>query len=82
MARKKESGKMTAKDVINEKSERIMQGIAVWASFYRSNPHRFVKDYLNVELKLFQKILLYQMMHNNYFMYLASRGQGEHSCPV
>lgn len=77
MARKKESGKMTAKDVINEKSERIMQGIAVWASFYRSNPHRFVKDYLNVELKLFQKILLYQMMHNNYFMYLASRGQGK-----
>ena len=40
------------------------------------NPQRFVKEYLNVNLKLFQKILLYAMMHNNFFMYLAARGQG------
>lgn len=42
-----------------------------------NNPQRFVKDYLNVKLKLFQKILLYAMMHNNYILYLASRGQGK-----
>ena len=77
MARNKISEKKSAREVVNDKSERIMQGIAAWASFYRSNPHRFVQDYLHVELKLFQKILLYQMMHNNYFMYLASRGQGK-----
>lgn len=59
----------------NEKSERIMRGIAYWCSFYRHNPHRFVKDYLNINLKLFQIILLYQMMHNNYIMYCAARGQ-------
>ena len=54
-----------------------MNGVAYWAAFYRHNPQRFVKDYLHVELKLFQKILLYMMMHNNFFMYLAARGQGK-----
>jgi len=42
----------------NQKTERIMNGIAIWTAFYRANPHRFVKEYLNVNLKLFQKILL------------------------
>ena len=69
--------KKSTTELANEKSERIMNGIAAWASFYRSNPHRFVKDYLNINLKLFQKILLYEMMHNNYFMYIASRGLGK-----
>ncbi|SNZ09958.1 Terminase-like family protein [Terribacillus aidingensis] len=59
------------------KSERLMEGIAVWGSFYRSNPQRFVSEYLGINLKLFQCILLYMMMHNHYFMYLASRGQGK-----
>ena len=59
--------KMSEKEVANEKSERIMNGVAAWAGFYRENPHRFVKDYLNVNLKLFQKILLYAMMHNDFF---------------
>lgn len=59
------------------KSERIMEGVGIWTSFYRSNPHKFVEDYLGVKLKLFQQILIMMMMHNNYFMYLASRGQGK-----
>lgn len=67
--------KMSQKELEADKHRRIMEGVAVWASFYRCNPHRFVKDYLNVELKLFQKILLYGMMINNYFMYIAARGQ-------
>lgn len=59
------------------KSERLTEGIGVWASFYRANPHRFVKEYLGINLKLFQIILLFAMNFNNYFMYLASRGQGK-----
>ena len=59
------------------KSDRLMDGIGIWASFYRSNPHRFVKEYLGITLKMFQCILIYMMMHNHYFMYLASRGQGK-----
>ena len=65
-----------------EKSDRIMNGIAAWCAFYRENPQRFVKDYLNINLKWFQKILIYQMIHNDKTMYIASRGQGGWSCPV
>jgi hypothetical protein len=59
------------------KSERLTEGIGIWASFYRANPHRFVKEYLGITLKLFQIILIFMMNHNHYFMYLASRGQGK-----
>ena len=69
--------KKSEQELANEKSQRIMEGVAYWANFYRYNPQRFVKDYLHVNLKLFQKILLYAMMHNNYFMYIAARGQGK-----
>ena len=37
--------KKSEKQLANEKSERIMQGIAYWAAFFRLNPHRFAKDY-------------------------------------
>ena len=47
--------KKSEKQLANEKSERIMQGIAYWASFYRhqQNPQRFVKEYLNADDKIF-----------------------------
>lgn len=69
--------KKSTKEIANEKSKRIMEGVAAWCAFYRSNPHRFVKDYLNINLKLFQKILIYMMMCSNCFMYIASRGLGK-----
>ncbi|WP_405101444.1 terminase large subunit domain-containing protein [Oceanobacillus sp. FSL H7-0719] len=59
------------------KSEKLMNGINTWASFYRANPHRFVSEYLGIHLKLFQVILIFMMNHNHYFMYIASRGQGK-----
>lgn len=68
--------KMSDKEVANEKSKRIMDGVAAWTSYFRANPQRFVKEYLNVDLKLFQKILIYAMMHFYYIMYIAARGQG------
>ena len=71
------TNKKSEKELAVEKSQRIMQGVAQWCGFYRENPQRFVTDYLNVHLKLFQKILIYAMMHNNYIIYLASRGQGK-----
>lgn len=48
-----------------------------WVSFWRKNPHRFVQDYLGVKLFFFQKILIYMLNKNPYFMYIASRGQGK-----
>ena len=72
-----ENRKMTTKEVANEKAERLMNGVAYWGAFYRKNPQRFCRDFMNVHLKLFQKILLFGMMHNNYFMFCASRGLGK-----
>ena len=70
-----EKGNNTRK--VKPKSEKLMDGIGVWTSFYRANPQRFVRDYLGIELKLFQQILLYAMMHFHYLTYIAARGQGK-----
>lgn len=67
----------TEAEVIKYKSNRIMKGIQIWASFYRANPHRFAKDYLGLKLDLFQQILLYGMFLFSNFIYLASRGGGK-----
>lgn len=69
--------KVSTEYVANDKAERIMNGVATWCSYYRANPHRFCKDYLNINLKLFQMILIFMMNISNYFMYIASRGQGK-----
>lgn len=61
----------------NDKAERRLRGVAKWAAYYRENPQRFVKDYLNITLKLFQKFLIYAMMHNNHFMFWACRSLGK-----
>ena len=64
------------------KSEKLMSGIGLWTSYYRLFPHLFVRDYLGINLKVFQMILIYFMMHFHYFLYIASRGQGAVICPV
>lgn len=61
----------------NTKAERILNGVDVWCSYYRANPHRFAKDYLNLHLKKFQQILLVMMFNNANFTNLASRGIGK-----
>lgn len=57
--------------------DKTMQTIVERAAYYRANPHRFAKDYLGIDLRLFQMILLFMMNYNTNFMYLASRGQGK-----
>ena len=69
--------KKSLNDVYKEKSERLMDGIGYWAAYYRKNPQRFVAEYLHIELRLFQKILIYMMMVSTNFMYIASRGSGK-----
>lgn len=67
----------STQEVYQEKSDKMMNGVAYWAAFYRKNPQRFVKDYLNISLKLFQKILIYMMIVSTHFAYFAARGQGK-----
>jgi len=69
--------KKSEKELNLDKYKRVMTTIARRASFYRENPQRFVKEFLNIKLALFQKILIYALMHENYFMYIAARGSGK-----
>lgn len=73
----KNKKKLTNKELENNKIEKAMNGVAIWASFYRANPHRFTIDYLNIALKKFQAILLNAMMMSTNLIYLAARGQGK-----
>ena len=67
--------KKTAREVTEDKTSRIMNAVAMWASFYRANPQRFCKDYLNVNLKMFQQILIYCMALCTNFCFIAARAQ-------
>lgn len=64
----------TVKDIEQDKAQRIMNIVAWRCAYYRANPQRFVSEVLGIHLKLFQKILIYAMMHYNFVMYLAARG--------
>ena len=68
--------KMTAQQVEKTKTDKIMNIVAERASFYRANPQRFVKDFLDIDLRLFQKILIYAMMVYDCFFFVAARGLG------
>lgn len=67
----------TVKEIEQDKAQRLMNTVAWRCAYYRENPQRFVSEVLGINLKLFQKILLYAMMHYNFIMYLAARGQGK-----
>ena len=53
-----------------KREENLME----WVGFWRKNPHLFVRDYLGIRLFLYQKILMYMMGKENFFMYIAARG--------
>ena len=67
----------TQREIEKDKEQKIMETVAWRAGYYRANPQRFVSEVLGIHLKLFQKILIWAMMHFNFAMYLAARGQGK-----
>lgn len=67
----------TQTEIEKDKQQKIMETVAWRAGYYRNNPHRYVIDVLGLSLKWFQQILLLCMMHYNFVMYLAARGQGK-----
>lgn len=67
----------TASNPKAERQQRILDGVAAWAGYYRCNPHRFAKDFLHLDLHLFQKILLVIMNISNSFVFIACRGIGK-----
>lgn len=62
------------KEIALEKEQRLMNLVAWRAGYYRANPCRLVEEVWGIHLKLFQKIILHNMVHNNFTMYLAARG--------
>ena len=56
---------------------KVMYGAAYWGSFYRHNVDKFVKDYLHIDLHLFQRIAIVMMFWSTTFLYISSRGQGK-----
>ena len=78
MSRKPNSKrKMTDAELQAMNEQKLMATVAKRASFYRANPHRFAKDYLNLELRLFQQIIIFMMNVSTNFIFLASRGIGK-----
>ncbi|MCD8376846.1 MAG: hypothetical protein LUD69_07870 [Oscillospiraceae bacterium] len=58
--------------------ERVIEGMAIWASYYRENIDAFLDDYLGLTfLKPFQKALLAMMNRESEFVWIAARGMGK-----
>lgn len=65
---------MTAR---NEHQTKVLEGVGIWAAYYRSNIHRFAMDFLHVNLKLFQMLLLVMMNLCTTFVFIGFRGIGK-----
>ena len=62
---------------LNKKQQRLEKkrtAVSRACAFYRANPHRFAKDYMNLNLRLFQKLLLFFMNWATNFLLIAARG--------
>lgn len=59
------------------RTEKIIEGVGAWTAYYRTRPHEFAEDYLHLDLKLFQKILLVAMNISTIFIMIAARGIGK-----
>lgn len=59
------------------RKDKIVNGAALWCAYYRANPHRFAKDYLHLNLHLFQKILIVMMNWSSTTAFIGSRGIGK-----
>lgn len=59
------------------KQERLYEGAKIWTNYYRQNIHRFAKDYLGLNLKPFQDVMMYSVHSNDQSVIIASRGLGK-----
>lgn len=66
------------KTTAQSKQERVIEGMAIWGSYYRENLDVFVKEYLQLDfLKWFQTSLLVMMNRARVFLWIAARGMGK-----
>lgn len=67
----------TRRGAKNEHQARVLEGVGIWAAYYRANIHRFVEDYFHIKLKLFQIFLLHMMSMCSTFVLISCRGLGK-----
>lgn len=61
-----------------ERQQHVIEGMAIWGSYYRQNIDIFVRDYLQLDfLKWFQLMLLVMMDRARIFLWIAARGMGK-----
>lgn len=59
------------------RNDKILEGVGIWTAYYRARPYKFAEDYLHLDLKLFQAILLVAMNISTIFIMIAARGIGK-----
>lgn len=59
------------------RNDKITEGVGIWTAYYRARPYKFAEDYLHLDLKLFQAILLVAMNVSTIFIMIAARGIGK-----
>lgn len=65
-------------DTAKSRRERVIEGMAIWGSYYRENFDVFVVEYLQLDfLKWFQTMLLVMMNRARVFLWIAARGMGK-----
>lgn len=77
MVKKMSKNQTTTSYDIDSKIKSKMSNIMNWVGFYREHIDVFIEDYLEIKVKLFQKIILIMMDCNLYFLFLAARGCGK-----
>ena len=68
---------LTDAQIKKDQTDALMETVAWRAGYYRENPQIFCEEVLGVHLKTFQKIVLFEMMHNDNSMFISSRGLGK-----
>lgn len=61
----------------NEHQKSVLDSVAVWAGYYRSNPHRFAEEFLHINLTWFQKLILFMINIVPQSVFIACRGIGK-----
>lgn len=65
-------------DLVKDSFQNLLVGVGeYWGAFYRENIHRFVLDYLQINIHIFQQFLLYELSHSNQSVITATRGIGK-----
>lgn len=70
--------KKTDRQIVQDKTDNILNACALWAGYFRSNPSRFFEIFIpSLKLRWFQKIILWAFNHFDMATFCATRGVGK-----